>query len=276
LRIALVGAEIRRVVALPLSALGARELVLRAFAISDKDQSLAGTIRARELIDEALRRDPNLEPALVARAWVADFENGVDPHPDHDRFGREMDEFTSRAISLDPSDPTAWKWRAAALISLGRWDAALEANAMAIKLDPDDPNHYVGRAWLMNLTGRPDEALTLIDRALAMHPNNIGWTLRTACEAHLLSGQAEEAIATCEKAMGTNPYWYIHLFLAAAYANHGDVSKAAATAAYVLRTVPNYTISQMRAKPYSDNPEYIKLADKFLYTGLRTAGIPDN
>jgi adenylate cyclase len=104
LRYALVDAEIRRVVPLPLSTLSPRELVLRAFATWDKDQSLAGIIEARKLIDEALRLEPNLEPALVARAWATDFENDDDPHPDHDRIVREMDEYTIRAINLDPSD----------------------------------------------------------------------------------------------------------------------------------------------------------------------------
>ena len=86
----------------------------------------------------------------------------------------------------------------------------------------------------MNMTGRPDEAVKLIERALAMNTPNLGWALRIACEAHLLAGQAEQAIATCEKATGTSIYWYIHLFLAAAYANNGDMDKAAAAKAEIF------------------------------------------
>ena len=187
-----------------------------------------------------------------------------------------MDESTGRAIILDPSDPVAWQMRSFALVYLGRWDAALEASAMRIKLDPNDPDSYVIRAWVMTMTGRPDEAVKLVERALAMNTPNIGWTLRIACEAHLLAGQAEQAIATCEKATGTSIYWYTHLSLAAAYANHGDMDKAAAAKAEMLRTVPGYTISQLRAKRYSDHPEYVKLAEEYWYAGLRKAGIPEN
>ena len=90
----------------------------------------------------------------------------------------------------------------------------------------------------MNMTGRPDEALKLVERALAMNPPNIACPLRIACEAHLLAGQAQQAIATCEKATGTSIDWFIHVLLAAAYANGGDMEKAAAAKAEILRTVP--------------------------------------
>ena len=51
----------------------------------------------------------------------------------------------------------------------------------------------------MNMTGRPTEALALVDRALAMGPDtDPGRALRLACEAHLLTGQAEQAITTGE------------------------------------------------------------------------------
>ena len=276
LRSALVSSEIRRILALPLSTLSARELVLRSNAMLDKNPSLAEVIQARKLVDEALRLEPDLEPALIARAWIADYENDVDPNPDHDRIVRDMDETTGRAIVLEPSDPAAWQMRSYALTYLGRWDAALQASAMRIKLEPDDPDSYVVRAWVMTMTGRPDEAVKLVERALAMNTPSIGWTLRIACEAHLLAGQAEQAIATCEKATGTSIYWYIYPSLAAAYANHGDTEMASAAKGEILRTMPGYTIAQLRAKRYSDHPEYVKLAEKYWYAGLRKAGIPEN
>jgi len=274
-RSGIVSSEGRRVLALPTPALSARDLVIRAIATLDKDPSLAGVKQARKLADEALRLEPGLVPALTARAEIAEFELDVDPKPDRDRIVREMDELTGRAITLDPSDPLAWDRRTEALVYLGRWDAALEANATRIKLDPHDPDGYVERAWVMNMTGRSDEALKLIDRALAMNPSNIGFALRIACEVHLLAGEAQQAIATCEKSSGTNIYWFTHLSLAAAYANNGNIDKAAAAKAEILRTVPGYTISQLRAKRYSDNPEYVKLAEKYWYEGLRKAGIPE-
>ncbi len=90
-----------------------------------------------------------------------------------------------------------------------------------------------------------------------------------------MAGHAEEAIATCEKAVSFHNSWLNDLLLAAAYANHGDMAKAAAAKADALRTVPGYTIAQLRAKRYSEHPEYLKLAEMYRYAGLRKAGIPE-
>lgn len=276
LRIGLFGAEIHRVSGKPESSLSASELVLRAWAASKEDQSLRGTREAIRLSDAALRLEPNLVPALLLRAALANDEADVDPAVDRDRVGREQEQWTARAVDLDPTDPLAWDERAEALANLGRWDAALEAIAMATKLDPHEPDYYLQKAWVMSMTGRPAQALAFVDQALGLDPPSIAWPMRIACEAHLLSGEAELAVATCEKAAGLGNYWMNNLFLAAAYANQGDLSKAAVARAQVLRTVPDYTLAQLRAKRYSDNPEYLKLAEKYLYAGLRKAGIPEN
>jgi class 3 adenylate cyclase/TolB-like protein/tetratricopeptide (TPR) repeat protein len=274
-RLGVVSAETRRVLVQSVSALSARDLALRAVATLNRDPTVAGVKQARKLVDEALRLEPELEPALTIGATVVDFENDVDPKPDHDRIVREMDDFTARAISLDPSDPFAWHTRGIALVYLGRWDAALEASAKRIRLDPYDPSSYVARAWILNMMGRPDEALKFIDQALAMNPFDMAYALRIACEVYLFSGQAEQAIATCEKASGTSTYWFIYVVLAAAYANNGDIEKARAAKAEILRVVPDYTIAQLRAKRYSDHPEYQQRAEKYWYGGLRKAGIPE-
>jgi TolB-like protein/tetratricopeptide (TPR) repeat protein len=276
LRSGLFGAETQRVMAQPRSSLSAPELVLRGWAVWDKDPSLAGTIEARKLVDEALHIDANFVPALISRAELINFEGDVDPNQDRDRIGREQDELTARAVNLDPTDASAWSWRAVALEYLGRWDAALEASALAIKLEPYESRNYLQRAWVMNMMGRSAESLALADRALALDPANVGGVMRIACEAHLLAGQSEEAIATCEKATSLGSDWINNLFLAAAYANHGDMAKAAAAKADALRVVPGYTISQLRAKRYSEHPEYLLLAEKYWYEGLRKAGIPEN
>ena len=273
LRGAIVSAEIRRIEVLPVAALSARELVLRANVMSYDNPSLARLSEARKLIDEALRLEPDLEPAMIAGAINAGSLNEVDPHPDHDRIARDLDHFTDRAIHLEPSDPGAWHVRTDALVYLGRWDAALQASEERIRIAPSDPNSYVLRAEVMTSMGRPDEALKLVDRVFAMNPPNRGYPLRTACQAHLLAGQADQAIAACEKLGHRDVLWFG--LAAAAYANYGDVERAAAAKAELLKRVPGYTISQLRAKHYSDHPDYQRLAQQYWYEGLRKAGIPE-
>ncbi len=136
LRDALVRTEGRRVTAMPLSSLSARELVLRAFELGGTERSVAGLAAAGKLVDEALRLEPDLVPALVLRAAIFNDQGHMGPHLDREYVAREQDQLTTRAVRLDSNDPAAWNWRGVALANLGRWDAALDANALAIKLDP--------------------------------------------------------------------------------------------------------------------------------------------
>ncbi len=268
-------AETRRMLSQSIDKLDPMGLVLRGYAVWKDGQTLPKTLEAQKLYDAALRLDPNFVYALLLQAANWDLLNDVDPNSDHDRMVREMDELTRRAINLDPTNPYAWSNRAGALANAGRWSAALEANERRISLDPFSPAPYEYKAWLMTMTGRPAEALPLVDRAMSIDPESVGWAMRFACEADLLLGRFDDAVAACEKAGGTNSDWFIASYLAAAYANRGELDKARVAKDAILRTVPGYSIAQVRAKHYSDVPEYVKMAETNWYTGLRKAGIPE-
>jgi tetratricopeptide (TPR) repeat protein len=268
-------AETLRVLGQPLEKLDATELALRGYAAWKDGQTLDKTLQAQKLYDAALRLDPNSSYALLLQAANWDLLNDVDPNSDRDQMIRQMSELTLRAVNLDPTNPHAWSIRAGALANAGRWSAAVEANERRIALDPFSPAPYEYKAWLMTMTGRPGEALPLVDRALSLDPESVGWAMRFACEAHLLLGQFDDAVSACEKAAGTNADWFITSYLAASYANRGDLDKAMAAKDALLRTVPTYTIAQLRAKHYSDVPEYLRMAEANWYSGLRKAGIPE-
>ena len=161
------------------------------------------------------------------------------------------------AVNLNGAHPETWGTRDFVLSYLGQWEAALEASAKAIRLDPYSSGRLSHRAWMLMIAGgRPAEALALIEQAIAMDPPGDFVEVRNACEVHLLLGQYEQAIARCEKAKGLSDFedWWVDLFLAAAYAHHGDTTKAAAAKAEVLRLVPGYTIATLKSNGYSVNP----------------------
>ena len=273
---AVYSAEKRRVVGLPIERLDANDLVVRGSAMIDAAPTLANVRAAKNLYDKALRLDPNNIAALRARALVVTFEDEADPNPDHDRHVHEFDEYSARALKLNQSDPKTWNYRCGALQYLGQWGAAEEACNQAIRLDPYSSNYYNAKAWLMFITGRPAETLELTAKATALEAATPAWALDTACRAHLLLGQAREAIETCEQAYGLNPgNWSAQLVLVAAYMNAGEPEKARIAKAAVDRIMPGYTIARLRASGFPDHPEYAKLAEKYWYAGLRKAGVPE-
>jgi adenylate cyclase len=274
LRLAVERAEIARVLGKPSDGLDAMELVLRAKSVYYRGQSMAGAHEMRPLLERALELDPTLVAANIAIIGQVDMLNDVDPHPDHQRYVQDTDQFSLRAVTLDPGEPEAWGVRALALMLLGRWTASLEASDRTLQLDPYGVRGHVDRAWLLNMMGRPSEALPFAEKALALDRSQ-SWALRVQCEAYLLLGQSDKAIASCERASGLSVDFIHDSFLAAAYANAGDLEHARAALRSMLTIVPGYTIAQLKAKHYSDHPEYVKTAELYWYDGLRKAGLPE-
>ena len=240
-----------------------------------EDPSLAGLSGAGKLVDEALRLEPDLVSALVLRAALINNEYDVDPNADRDRIAREQDRLNGagRAARFDRSGGLGLARRrigvprsmeCGARSQRDRDQARpLRDQVVLPSRGPHDPDGASERsAWRWPI------AHLFCDPGSAM-------ATAVACEVHVLTGRTEEAIAACEKASGRVDYWPIHLALAAAYANHGEMAKAVAAKAEVLRIIPGLTIAQLRAKRASDNPEYQTLAETYWYEGLRKAGLPE-
>jgi len=276
LRSAAINAETQRVIAQPILSLSAEELVLRALATWDKNPTLTGALEARQLVDRSVLLDPDLVSARLTRVFLTDQEGGLGPKVDRTRIVRDIDKDTDRAVELDPDNPSAWAWRAIAQLYLGRWDAAPEAIDRAIRLEPENPWLLGYQATIMNVTGRPSDALTILDRARAeMSPNDATYTALVQCQSHLLLGEAGRAVTMCEKAAIFKKNWNVQVLLVAAYADQGDWPRANAAKAELLRMVPGFTVAQARAFDEPLHPEYAKLAQKYVYEGLRKAGIPE-
>jgi serine/threonine protein kinase/tetratricopeptide (TPR) repeat protein len=243
LAVAVRGAEIRRVVTLPLEKLDPNELVLHAMELQGDGGTLDKVKEAHRLLDTALRTDPSLVPALLLQSYNRELWIDVEPSADRQSAAREMDDLTKRAIFLDASSTDVWLARAAALANGGRWPAALEAIAQATRLDPFDERPYTAEAWIRSMMGQPEESLRLVDRALALDPDDAAGPIRYACLANMLLGRNDEAIINCEKAAGTDPDWVISSHLAAVYANSGNIEKAILARKELQRFVPNLTVS---------------------------------
>jgi len=278
IRAMLYDAEEKRVARLPTSGANAMELVLQAGRIWDQDPSAKGTLKARKLYEEALARDPNSVPALLGLYWTKDDDVQEGNSPASDQFIKEQDELSKRALSLDRSDPRVWAARAIALMQQQQWDMALEANAAALQIDPYSDVTVGVRGWLLLVTGRPEEALPVIDRAIALDPRSVRVHdyLRWQCSGHLNLGHYDQAIAACEKALALGDDWFNYLLLLGAYAQKGDMVKAEAVKAKLLKRKPDVSIARLKSGiPAFANPLYQQQREEHLYAGLRKVGIPE-
>ena len=273
---ALISTELRRVVAQSPDQTSPLDYVLRALALERTEADpLRITHEQEKLLEEALRRDPNLVPALVILARVLLQQIDYDIHFDRDRVLRRIYDLTGKAVRLNDSQPTPWLLRSLVLMFMGQWNASLEASARGIRLEPFSAGLLLHHAMLNSLTGRLAEAMALIKQSLALDPQVE--TMSIIGEVQLLLGEYGESVTSCEKARGGGAdALMVELYLAAAYAHLGDAGRAAAAKGEVLRIVPGYSIAVHKSRGYSANPEFFRLVEEHLYSGMRKAGFAES
>ncbi|HTP47998.1 MAG TPA: adenylate/guanylate cyclase domain-containing protein [Casimicrobiaceae bacterium] len=270
----------RRFASAPPPGAGPVELTLHGYSVLSADpNSMAGVLESRKWFDQALRFDPNFLRAVTGRWNTLKAELELDPGVDFSRVLGEMDELSSRAVSIDSADSISWSNRAATLIRKQRWEAALEALAKAEKLSSVSVGWALNqRAQVMIFTGQPDEALALVDRQLALDTTDqeeVGWAMLQRGRAYMALGRYDEAIAACERHVALDDWWLPHLYLAAGYALKGEPARAAAEKATLLEFRPGTSIADFRKLYWSDNPAFVQQTETHLLAGLRKAGFPE-
>jgi tetratricopeptide (TPR) repeat protein len=253
----------------------APELVGRAqmLTATTSGEDLASLREARKLYDEAIARDPSLVAAWAGRTDVEWNEFTVDYKADRSKLFSEMDRDSARAVELDPQDPAAWAARNEALQFTSRFDAAFAANDRARALDP--AHYFFLRGFLLIFAGRAEEALTLVETRNAKLAQTDSSLEMVNCDANVHIGNYQQAIVRCEQAVaGNNSYWDF-MNLTAAYAQAGEMTKAAAARDELLRRIPEFTITGVKAKQWSTNPIWVHQNEEHLIAELRKAGVPE-
>lgn len=266
--------EIERARQTPPENLQAYDLVLRAlphFWAHRKEDNL----KALELFEEALRRDPDYGVALAFKAWA---------HGQQASYIWTEDPAAERAKAIAAADQAALKVRdhATALAAIGAayslctTDQAHAATFIdrALALDPNNAWAWMRAGWLKTLNARMQEALPCFERALALSPFdpfafNICFGM-AAANAEL--GNFDKAIELAEKGLHSGPgVTWAYRMLASYYANAGNMEKAAAVLAEFLRHYPGMTMEKLR----QGMPPSLQKSQPNYMEGLRKAGMPE-
>jgi DNA-binding winged helix-turn-helix (wHTH) protein/TolB-like protein len=274
--VALLRAEKDRVVHQPPPDLNATDIWLRGAAINY--ETLDGARAGRKYLLRALELDPSLIGAMLSLSFTYETELAFDPQVDGDRIRKDFEELSLRAIATDRSDPRAWQLRTMALAYNNRLEAALGAIAEWQRIEPNQIDARGWRGVVLIAMGRSEEALAALDQGFAIDPTypNIGFLVRQKCKAYAYLGQYEQAIATCEKATTDHLYLYPFIHLTAAYAQLGEMDKAASAKTQLLKLNPGFTIARLEyGKSMQQNPAWLHQAETYVIPGLRKAGIPE-
>jgi adenylate cyclase len=236
-------AEIRRSAERPTSDVTAYDMYLRALGLAFSWQR-DGIIRALDLLEQAIERDPRYGSALVEAA-SRHFEmhlNGWSENPEESR--RKGIDLARRALQVAGDDPNVLSKAAYALGYFGEEiDIAIALLDRGLELNPSSARGWQWSGWLRLWAGQPDLAIKHFETSLRLNPREqranpfmgIG-------VAHFFARRFEEARATLRQSLQEKPNWVpSYRFLASCYAHMGRLDEAHETVKQ-LRTLTNVVV----------------------------------
>jgi DNA-binding SARP family transcriptional activator/TolB-like protein/Tfp pilus assembly protein PilF len=205
-------------------------LVMQGLALYYRSPSRENLAQQVGLFEEALRRDPDLQPAMVGAAMA--LTTGVldsltnDPEHDLDRAEALLD----RAQEKTPNSYQVQCWKGMVYRARGDYQTALRSLSKCIDINPSATYGHSQIAEILTRLGRPAEGLDYIQYAMRLSPKDpfIGEFYVVAGEAELELRHDEAAAEWFRRAIAaqpSNPSGY--LYLSATCALMGDKSGAA-------------------------------------------------
>jgi len=224
-------AEIRRSSGRPTNDLTAYDLYLRALALAFSWEKEA-IIRSLDLLEQAIKRDPQYGPALVqAAARHQDLHvNGWsdDPEATH----RKGVELSRRALQAAGDDPEVLSRAGFTLGYFGEETAvAIGLLDRSLKLNPNAALGWQRSAWLRLWGGQPDLAIQHFEGSLRLNPlEQRANPFMGIGVAHFFARRFEEARAILLQSLQEKPNWApTYRFLASCYAHLGRLDEARET-----------------------------------------------
>jgi adenylate cyclase len=269
-------AEAERTLLKPPAAWEAYDYYMRAadaFGLDGRRYLPASLHEARRLLEQSLSIDPGYARAYALLSWTY-VHTYVEPLDGDYLNPRGLDhayELAKKAVQLDANLPQAHSHLGWALLFKRRHGAAIAEWERARALNPNFIDHYYGLGLVY--AGEPAKAIEILEANSRLDPFQhhvshypiIG-------HAYYMCRRYAEAVPPLREGASRSPnIRIIPLWLAASYAQLGQLAEARVEAAEVLRIEPGFTIEKWKCTTVYKNPEDAE----HLFDGLRKAGLPE-
>jgi adenylate cyclase len=268
-------AEIERSLNKPPDTWQAYDYYLRA---ADAHASFLSSYKAaelyevRRLLEQSIAIDPSYAPAYARlafsylNAWITPLDGDYINPAALDRAYQ----LARKAVQLGPNLPQARAQLGHILVHRGEHEAALAEFERAMALNPNFTDWRLGEA--LAFAGDPARAIEAIERHMRFDPFYAPLAPGFLGFAHYMLKQYSQALPWLRECASRSPNLRAgHSFLAATYAQLGDIERARAEAAEVLRIDPRWTIEGARMRLTFKRPEDAE----HCFDGLRKAGLPE-
>src|SRR5262249_13043785 len=243
-------AETERALLKPPAAWEAYEYYLRgaeAFFAHLSRRAKGSLYEARRLLEQSLAIDPGYARAAAMLSRIQ-LNTYIEPLDDDYFNPAALDrafELAETAVDLDPRLPEARAQLGFVLPYKRRHDDAIAEFERAYALNPNFVDYRFAIAlWLV---GEPARALEVLEANIRLDPFHPVTAFGHKGIAYYMLKRHGEAVRLLRECVSRLPDWqWPHCYLAAVYAQSGQLEEARAEAAEVLRINPGYTIESWK------------------------------
>jgi adenylate cyclase len=169
-----------------------------------RQTTIDGTMRARQLAEEAISLDPNYAVAYraLAAVTVAEVWLGLSKNPQESL--EQCMELFKKAIPLDDSFAEAYARLGYTLVMARHYDEGLAQAERALELAPTSADVIYTYATILLFIGRGEESIPFFKSAIRLNPKPPNIYLRHLASAYRDTGRYEEAITQVKKPSSGN------------------------------------------------------------------------
>src|SRR5262249_24613149 len=269
-------AETERALLKPPAAWEAYEYYLRgaeAFFLHRSRRTKASLYDARRLLEQSLAIDPAYARAAAMLSWThlhAYFEPFDGDYLSPAALDRAL-ELAETAVHLDASLPQARAQLGDVLIFKRQHDPAIAQFGRAFALNPNFIDYRYARALIY--AGEPARAIKVLEANIRLDPfQPLAYSLGFGGLANYMLKRYGEGVRLLRECASRLPnLQWTHLWLAATYAQAGQLEEARTQASEVLRINPGFTIESWKRILVYKDPKDVE----YRLDGLSKAGLPE-
>jgi adenylate cyclase len=268
-------AETERALAKPPAAWLAYDHYLRAahtFTLFHSSFSKQDLLQTRRCLDQALAIDPKYARAhaILSKSSISLWVHRCDDVYPWTAAIDGAHQSALEAVRLAPNLSDAHVALGWALSFMAQHEPAIAEFERATELNPNLTDHRF--AFELLVTGDPTRAIQTLKAHMRLDPFYLPHAASLMGFAYYLLGRYADALPHLQKAASRAPdHGHCRRYLAATYAQLGQLDKAREEAAEVLRIDPWFTIDQAIFAKMCKRPE----DGEHFNDGLRKAGIPE-
>ena len=224
---------------------------------------------AKQLAQEAIALDPEYAMAYIVLSSTHQMDVWLGTSKSPKQSIAKSMELIQRAIELDPTYAEAYGHLGFTFSMMGEHGKAVANAEQAVALNPNSAYTHMRLGHTLRFAGRNEEAIPEYKKAIRLNPIPPTNYLFGLGIAYCGTGQYEEAIKWCEKAVRKDPDSFLtRLMMTMVYSESGRLENARAEAEEVLRINPKFSVEKWGKASTGPNKE------KFV-AALRKAGLPE-